>query len=135
MAKKNLGNNGHDKKDEVNIMNEMDIQNINDDNLKKEIEEGNFREDLYHRLAVILIPVPDLKDRKKDIPLLVDYFIAQIGKEQNMETKNFTPKALSHLNNYQWTGNIRELRNVVERLQILGDNPITVENINQFASK
>ena len=104
-------------------------------NLKKEIEEGNFREDLYHRLAVILIPVPDLKDRKKDIPLLVDYFIAQIGKEQNMETKNFTPKALSHLNNYQWTGNIRELRNVVERLQILGDNPITVENINQFASK
>ena len=104
-------------------------------NLKKEIEEGNFREDLYHRLAVILIPVPDLKDRKKDIPLLVDYFIAQIGKEQNMETKNFTPKALSHLNNYKWTGNIRELRNVVERLQILGDNPITVENINQFASK
>ena len=104
-------------------------------NLKKEIEKGNFREDLYHRLAVILIPVPDLKDRKKDIPLLVDYFIAQIGKEQNMETKNFTPKALSHLNNYQWTGNIRELRNVVERLQILGDNPITVENINQFASK
>jgi DNA-binding NtrC family response regulator len=103
--------------------------------LKKEIEQGNFREDLYHRLAVILIPVPDLKERKEDIPLLVDYFIAQLGNDQNMDTKAFHPEALAHLANYQWTGNIRELRNVVERLQILGDNPITVENINQFASK
>lgn len=104
-------------------------------NLKKEIEAGNFREDLYHRLAVILIPVPDLKDRKEDIPLLVEHFIAQIRKDQNMETKSFHPSALAHLGNYQWTGNIRELRNVVERLQILGDNPITAENIEQFASK
>ncbi len=103
--------------------------------LKKEIEEGRFREDLYHRLAVILIPVPDLKDRKEDIPLLVEHFITQIKKDQNMEPKAFHPAALDHLGKYQWTGNIRELRNVVERLQILGDNPITVENIEQFASK
>jgi len=103
--------------------------------LKKEIAEGRFREDLYHRLAVILIPVPDLKDRKEDIPLLVEHFISQIKKDQNMEPKAFHPAALDHLGKYQWTGNIRELRNVVERLQILGDNPITVENIEQFASK
>lgn len=100
--------------------------------LKKEIAEGRFREDLYHRLAVIIIHVPKLIERKEDIPLLTNHFIELISKEQGLEMKNFTKEALKKLDNYSWTGNIRELRNVVERLMILGDNPITVENITQY---
>lgn len=103
--------------------------------LKKEIAEGRFREDLYHRLAVIIINVPKLKERIEDIPLLINHFIELISKDQGLEIKNFTKEAIRKLNNYSWTGNIRELRNVVERLMILGDNPITAENITQFTPK
>ena len=104
-------------------------------NLKQEIKEGRFREDLYHRLAVILIHVPSLKERLDDIPLLTDHFTNLLTKEQGLENKLFSSEALQKLKNYPWSGNVRELRNVVERLMILGDNPITTENINQFAPK
>ena len=104
-------------------------------NLKQEIKEGRFREDLYHRLAVILIHVPSLEKRLDDIPLLIDHFTNLLTKEQGLENKRFSPEALIKLKDYQWSGNVRELRNVVERLMILGDNPITSKNINQFTPK
>ena len=104
-------------------------------NLKQEIKEGRFREDLYHRLAVILIRVPSLQERLDDIPLLTDHFTNLLTLEQGLENKRFSSEALQKLKNYPWSGNVRELRNVVERLMILGDNPITTENINQFAPK
>ena len=103
--------------------------------LKHEIAEGRFREDLYHRLAVIIIHVPSLANRKQDIPILIEYFVNIISKEQGIENKNFTKEALVKLNKYEWTGNVRELRNVIERLMILGDNPVSEDNIIQFASK
>ena len=103
--------------------------------LIEEIKEGRFREDLYHRLAVIIISVPPLEERKEDIPLLVSYFTELLAKEQGLEQKTFSDEALKKLSSYPWTGNIRELRNVVERLLILGDNPISAENITQFAPK
>jgi len=103
--------------------------------LIQEIKEGRFREDLYHRLAVIIISVPPLEERKEDIPLLVSYFTELLAKEQGLEQKTFSDEALKKLSSYPWTGNIRELRNVVERLLILGDNPISAENITQFAPK
>jgi DNA-binding NtrC family response regulator len=103
--------------------------------LKNEIAEGRFREDLYHRLAVIIIHVPSLANRKQDIPILTEYFVNIISKEQGIENKNFTTEALVKLNKYEWTGNVRELRNVIERLMILGDNPVSEDNIIQFASK
>ena len=104
-------------------------------NLLKEIEDGKFREDLYHRLAVILIKVPPLSDRKKDIPLLVEYFVETLSADQGVDKKIFSKDALQKLMDYPWTGNVRELRNVVERLIILGSNPISVIDIEQFASK
>jgi DNA-binding NtrC family response regulator len=104
-------------------------------NLKKEIEAGNFREDLYHRLAVILIKVPSLNDRRDDIPLLVEYFSEKISTEHGTTKKKFAPKAIKLLQEYDWTGNIRELRNVVERLIILGGKEISVEDVKLFASK
>ena len=103
--------------------------------LKHEIAEGRFREDLYHRLAVIIIHVPSLANRKQDIPILTEYFVNIISKEQGIENKSFTKEALVKLNKYEWTGNVRELRNVIERLMILGDNPVSEDNIIQFASK
>lgn len=103
--------------------------------LKKEIAEGRFREDLFHRLAVIVIKVPALKDRLEDIPLLCEHFIDQIAKKDGVVVKQIKEAALTKLQEYPWTGNIRELRNVIERLMILGDNPITKKNIEQFASK
>ena len=103
--------------------------------LNEEIKNGNFREDLYHRLAVIMIKVPSLVKRLDDIPILTQYFVESICKEQGLEKKEFSKEALSKLKKYPWTGNVRELRNVVERLMILGENPITVKNIEQFASK
>lgn len=103
--------------------------------LKNEIAEGRFREDLYHRLAVIIIHVPSLANRKQDIPILTEYFVNIISKEQGIENKNFSKEALVELNKYEWTGNVRELRNVIERLMILGDNPVSEDNIIQFASK
>ena len=104
-------------------------------NLKKEIEEGRFREDLYHRLAVILIQVPSLNDRREDIPILVDYFAGKIGEEQGTAKKSFSDKAIKLLQEYDWTGNIRELRNVVERLIILGEKEVNENDVKMFASK
>tara|TARA_Y100000385_G_scaffold173050_1_gene179128 strand:+ start:6236 stop:7399 length:1164 start_codon:yes stop_codon:yes gene_type:complete len=103
--------------------------------LKKEISEGNFREDLYHRLAVILIDVPALNNRREDIPLLVNHFAEQIASEQGTAPKKFSPKAIVLLQEYDWTGNIRELRNVVERLIILGSTQVTEKDVILFASK
>ena len=103
--------------------------------LKKEISEGNFREDLYHRLAVILIDVPALNNRREDIPLLVHHFAEQIASEQGAVQKKFSPKAIALLQEYDWTGNIRELRNVVERLFILGSTQVTEKDVTLFASK
>lgn len=103
--------------------------------LKKEIAEGNFREDLYHRLAVILIQVPPLNDRREDIPELIDYFTAGIAKEHGTGQKKFSSKAISLLQEYDWTGNIRELRNVVERLIILGGAEVSEQDVKLFASK
>ena len=104
-------------------------------NLKVEIEEGRFREDLYHRLAVILIHVPALQERLTDIPLLINHFTKLLTNEQGLEPKEFSEEALVKLHDYPWTGNVRELRNVIERLMILGENPISYQNINQFAPK
>ena len=103
--------------------------------LKKEIEKGSFREDLYHRLAVILIDVPTLSSRKDDIPLLVNHFLEIICKEQGIESKSFSKESISLLEEYNWSGNIRELRNVIERLIILGGNPISEKDIKLFATK
>ena len=103
--------------------------------LKQEIEKGNFREDLYHRLAVILIEVPTLASRKDDIPLLVSHFSEIICKEQGIESKSFSNESISLLKEYTWSGNIRELRNVVERLIILGGNPISEKDIKLFTTK
>ena len=103
--------------------------------LKKEIEKGSFREDLYHRLAVILIDVPTLSSRKDDIPLLVNHFLEIICKEQGIESKSFSKKSINLLKDYNWSGNVRELRNVVERLIILGGNPISEKDIKLFAAK
>jgi transcriptional regulator with GAF, ATPase, and Fis domain len=103
--------------------------------LKKEIEAGRFREDLYHRLAVILINVPALNDRRDDIPLLVAFFTSKIAKEQGIPLKTFSKKALKKLQAYDWTGNIRELRNVVERLIILGEKEVSENDVVLYASK
>ena len=103
--------------------------------LKKEIKEGRFREDLYHRLAVILIKVPALKDRIEDIPLLINYFTKKIALDQGVAQKEFLPEAIDLLKDYDWTGNIRELRNVVERLLILGENKVSKNDVKLFASK
>ncbi|CAM4069903.1 MULTISPECIES: sigma-54-dependent transcriptional regulator [Flavobacterium] len=103
--------------------------------LKVEIAEGRFREDLYHRLAVILIKVPALNDRRDDIPILLKHFAQKIAEEQGAVPKQFNDKAIKLLQEYDWTGNIRELRNVVERLIILGDTEISVQDVKLFASK
>jgi len=103
--------------------------------LKKEIADGNFREDLYHRLAVILIKVPALNDRREDIPLLITHFAKKIAKDQGMPVKSFSKKAIKMLQEYDWTGNIRELRNVIERLIILGEPEISEQDVKLFASK
>ena len=101
--------------------------------LKKEIEAGNFREDLYHRLSVIVINVPPLKDRKEDIPLLVERFLQDLAKEYGTGKKKIDKDAMARLQEIPWTGNIRELRNVVERLMILGDKRISLEDIKKYA--
>jgi DNA-binding NtrC family response regulator len=101
-------------------------------NLKKEIENGNFREDLFHRLNVIPIEVPSLKERNEDIPILCRYFIEKICKEQGVKQKKISTKAINELKKMKWTGNIRELRNVVERLIILTDKDIDLEDIKKY---
>jgi DNA-binding NtrC family response regulator len=101
--------------------------------LKKEIEQNKFREDLYHRLSVILIQVPSLKDRKEDIPLLVEKFLTDIAQESGYTKKSISKEAMNNLQEFPWTGNIRELRNVVERLVILGEPTISLEDIKKYA--
>ncbi len=103
--------------------------------LKKEIEANRFREDLYHRLAVILIKVPALNDRREDIPLLITHFAKKIAEEQGNAPKIFSKAAITKLKEYNWTGNIRELRNVVERLIILGEKEVSGKDVDLFASK
>lgn len=101
--------------------------------LKKEIEKNNFREDLYHRLSVIKIEVPSLNERKDDIPLLAQHFLKQICEDYNMPCKEFEKQAFNELQQINWTGNIRELRNVVERLIILSEKVITAADVKRFA--
>ncbi len=103
-------------------------------NLKSEIEKGNFREDLYHRLSVIVINVPPLRERKDDIPLLVSNFLEIIAQDMGKPVPTFEPEALEALKQYQWTGNIRELRNIVERLVILCGNDITKDDVVRFGN-
>jgi DNA-binding NtrC family response regulator len=103
--------------------------------LKTEIAEGRFREDLYHRLAVILIKVPSLNERRDDIPMLISHFSDKIASEQGNAVKKFSGDAVKLLQEYDWTGNIRELRNVVERLIILGGSEISENDVKLFASK
>ncbi len=102
--------------------------------LRKEIEEGNFREDLYHRLAVILIHVPSLNERREDIPLLANHFMTMVCSEHGIARKSFEDKALEELQKVDWTGNIRELRNIIERLIILGGDVITADEVKLFAN-
>ena len=122
---------GADKDIKVNVR----VVAATNKDLKKEIEEGRFREDLYHRLAVILIKVPALNDRREDIPELIEHFAAKIASEQGNAVKSFSKAAIKLLQEYDWTGNIRELRNVVERLIILGGNEISEQDVQLFASK
>jgi len=103
-------------------------------NLRKEIEEGNFREDLYHRLSVILIHVPTLNEREDDIPLLAEHFLTMTCAEHGIPRKKFTDDALEALKNTNWSGNIRELRNIIERMVILCDHEITGFDVNTFSN-
>jgi two-component system nitrogen regulation response regulator NtrX len=122
---------GSDKDIKVNVR----IVAATNKNLKEEIAAGRFREDLYHRLAVILIKVPSLNDRREDVPLLVNFFTRKISEEQGTPEKIFSAVAIQLLQEYDWTGNIRELRNVVERLIILGEKEVSANDIKLFASK
>ena len=128
LQEKKLSRVGSDKDIEVNV---RVIAATNKD-LKEEIEKGNFREDLYHRLSVIVMQVPSLDERKDDIPLLIDYFIGQISAENGRQPRSFSPEAVELLQNKHWTGNIRELRNVVERLLILGGDVITAQDVKDY---
>jgi two-component system, NtrC family, nitrogen regulation response regulator NtrX len=119
---------GSDKSIKVNVR----VLAATNKNLKKEIEAGNFREDLFHRLNVIPIHVPSLDERKEDIPLLVKHFCELICSEQGIQPKSFEEDAIEALKLHTWTGNIRELRNVVERLIILGGATITKEDVEMF---
>ncbi len=121
--------------DEKDIKVNVRVVAATNKNLQKEIEEGRFREDLYHRLAVILIKVPSLNDRRDDIPLLIKHFSQKIAEDHGSIPKNFDENAVALLKNYDWTGNIRELRNVVERLIILGDKIVSENDVKLFASK
>ena len=103
--------------------------------LRKEIELGKFREDLYHRLSVILIEVPGLNDRRDDIPLLAQHFLQQIADDYGVPAKTISVQAVSALQGYDWTGNIREFRNVIERLHILGGSEISATDVGTFARK
>lgn len=122
---------GSDKDIKVNVR----IIAATNKDLKIEIKEGRFREDLYHRLAVILIKVPALNDRRGDIPLLINHFSQKIASQQGVAKKEFSSEAIALLQDYDWTGNVRELRNVVERLIILGEKKISETDVNLFASK
>ncbi len=128
LQERKLSRVGSDKDIEVDV---RVIAATNKD-LRTEIEKGNFREDLYHRLSVIVIQVPDLKDRSDDIPVLIEYFVDQVCTESGMHRKNFSQEAIELLKKRSWTGNVRELRNVVERLLILGDTTISAQNVKDY---
>lgn len=128
LQERKLSRVGSDKDIEVDVR----VLAATNKDLAAEIAKGNFREDLYHRLSVIVIRVPSLDERKSDIPLLVEHFIRQIGQESGMAAKQMTPEAMQMLVDKSWTGNIRELRNVVERLLILGSQPITAADIKTY---
>lgn len=130
LQEKKLSRVGSDKDIEVNV---RVIAATNKD-LRKEIEENRFREDLYHRLSVIVIHVPSLDQRKDDIPLLIKHFTEQICNEYGKPERSFSPEAIKLLQEKSWPGNIRELRNVVERLLILGDNTITAQDVKDYVS-
>lgn len=119
---------GGDKEITVNV---RVIAATNKD-LKKEIEENKFREDLYHRLSVIVIKVPSLNERKDDIPLLVERFLDNIAEEYGSKKKTIQPQAIKALQNHNWTGNIRELRNVVERLVIMSSEEISQQDVEKY---
>ena len=119
---------GSDKPIKVNVR----VLAATNKDLKKEIAEGRFREDLYHRLNVIPIHVPALDDRKDDIPLLINHFLEQICHEQGWKTKSFSAEAMTALQQRSWPGNIRELRNIVERLIILSGDVITEQDVQLF---
>ena len=119
---------GSDKDIEVNVR----VVAATNKNILEEIKAGRFREDLYHRISVIVINVPKLDERKSDIPLLVNHFVDSICSESAMTRKSFSKEAVALLQEKEWTGNIRELRNVVERLLILGDSEISAENVRQY---
>lgn len=119
---------GGDKSLSVNVR----VVAATNKNLKKEIEQGNFREDLYHRLSVMIIHVPPLRERKDDIPLLVDHFLNQVANEYGCLEKKINDKALQLLLTSKWTGNIRELRNVIERLVIMSGDIIDEENVKKY---
>ena len=120
---------GSDKTIRVNVR----VLAATNKNLKDEIAKGTFREDLYHRLNVIPVHVPDLDERKEDIPLLVNHFNQLISSEQGRACKTFSEEAIAALQQHHWQGNVRELRNVVERLLILADNPVTEQDVTNFA--
>ena len=119
---------GGDKEIKVNVR----VIAATNKNLKEEISKGNFREDLYHRLSVIIIDVPGLNDRKDDIPLLANHFLKQIAEEYGAPVKKISSDALKLLQKHNWTGNIRELRNVIERLVILGGAEINKTDVEQY---
>ena len=128
LQEKKLSRVGSDK----DIMVDVRVLAATNKNLKEEIAQNRFREDLYHRLSVIVINVPTLDDRKDDIPLLVDHFIGQICAETGMQQREIDPDAMKLLVEKSWTGNIRELRNVVERLLILSGSRITAEDVKAY---
>ena len=121
---------GSDKEIKVDVR----ILAATNKDLKTEIEQGNFREDLFHRLNVIPIKVPSLNDRKEDIPLLVNYFLDSICKDQGLPNKSISDEAVKLLQEINWTGNIRELRNIVERLIILGAKEITAQDVKTYTT-
>ena len=122
---------GSDKEIKVNVR----ILAATNKDLQKEIKEGNFREDLYHRLGVILINNPSLDERKEDIPVLTEHFNKQICEEHGIAEKTFSPDALKTLQSYSWSGNIREFRNVIERLIILCSDTVSKKDVKSFAGK
>ena len=128
LQEKKLSRVGSDKDIEVDVR----VVAATNKNLREEIEKGNFREDLYHRLSVIVINVPSLDERKDDIPVLIDHFVSQLCQESGMAGKKFSAAAVKALQAKSWPGNIRELRNVVERLLILGDAEISEQNVKDY---
>jgi DNA-binding NtrC family response regulator len=128
LQEKKLSRVGSDK----DIIVDVRVVAATNKDLRKEIAEGRFREDLYYRLSVVVIKVPSLDERKDDIPLLVDHFVQQLSAEKGMVPRPFSPEAIKLLQEKSWPGNIRELGNVVERLMIFGGNPISAEDVKLY---